>query len=143
MKIATAIARILLGLVFLIFGANGFLHFIPNMPMPSPAMQFFGGLAATGYMLPLLFATQALGGTLLILGLFVPLALALLAPVIVNIFLFHVFLAPSGLLIATIVVALELFLVWAHRQAFAPMLRARMEQADERSAASTRAAAAS
>jgi uncharacterized membrane protein YphA (DoxX/SURF4 family) len=143
MKIATSIARILLGLVFLIFGANGFLHFIPNMPMPSAAMQFFGGLAATGYMLPLLFATQALGGVLLILGLFVPLALAMLAPVIVNIFLFHVFLAPSGLPVAIIVVALELFLVWAHREAFAPMLRARMEPADESRAASTRAAAAS
>jgi uncharacterized membrane protein YphA (DoxX/SURF4 family) len=143
MKIATVIARTLLGLVFLIFGANGFLHFIPNMPMPSPAMQFFGGLAATGYMLPLLFATQSLGGALLILGLFVPLALTLLAPVILNIFLFHVFLVPSGLPIAIVVVALELFLVWAHREAFAPMLRARTEPADQTRAASTRAAAAS
>jgi len=100
MKIATTIARMLLGFVFLVFGLNGFLHFIPMQPMPNVALQFFGGLAATGYMLPLLFGTQALGGALLILGLYVPLALALLAPVLVNIFLFHVFVAPSGLPIA-------------------------------------------
>lgn len=131
MKTATTIVRMLLGLIFLVFGLNGFLHFIPNMQMPNPAVQFFFGLAATGYMLPLLFATQALGGALLILGLYVPFALALLAPVIVNIFLFHVFLAPTGLPVACVVVALELFLVWGHRAAFAPMLRARMEPAEE------------
>lgn len=125
MKTATAIVRVLLGLIFLVFGLNGFLHFIPNMQMPNPAVMFFTGLAGTGYMLPLLFATQALGGALLILGLYVPFALALLAPVIVNIFLFHMFLAPSGIPLAIVVVALELFLVWANRGAFVPMLRPR------------------
>ena len=143
MKIATTIVRMLLGLVFLVFGLNGFLHFIPNMQMPNTAMQFFTGMAATGYMIPLLFATQVLGGALLMLGLYVPLALAMLAPVIVNIFLFHVFVVPSGLPVAIVVVAFELFLVWAHRDAFAPMLRARTEPAEESAAATARPAAAS
>src|SRR5690242_17554553 len=105
MKIATTIARMLLGFVFLVFGLNGYLQVIPMHPMSNVAPQCFGGSAATGDMLPLLFGTQALGGALFILGLYVPLALALLAPVLVNIFLFHVFVAPSGLPIAIIMVA--------------------------------------
>ena len=124
MKMTTAILQRLLGFIFLAFGLNGFVQFIPQMPMPNKALEFFLGLAATHYMLPLLFITQAVSGALLIVGLFVPLALALLAPVIVNIFLFHVFLAPAGLPVALIVVALELYLAWAYRDVFAPMLRA-------------------
>ncbi len=126
MKIAVTVARFALGFVFLAFGLNGFLHFIPNMEMPNPAVQFFLGLAATGYMLWLLFATQALAGALLIVGLYVPLALALLAPVIVNIVLFHIFLAPGGLPVAIIVAALEVFLAWSYGEHYAPMLRARV-----------------
>ncbi len=125
MKTAALVVRILVGLVFTVFGLNGFLQFLPQMPMPQPAMTFLGGLAASGYMLPLLFATQVVAGVLLLLGLFVPLALALLAPVIVNIFLFHVFLVPGGLPLALVVVIFELFLVWMNRAAFAPMLRPR------------------
>lgn len=125
MKVATTIVRLLLGLVFLVFGLNGFFHFIPNMAMPAPAVSFFGALFATGYMIPLIFATQTIGGILLLSGLFVPLALALLAPVIVNIVLFHLNLAPGGLPIAIVVALLELFLVWAYRDRFAPLLRAR------------------
>ncbi|HXN86102.1 MAG TPA: hypothetical protein VN867_08525 [Candidatus Binataceae bacterium] len=124
MKMATAILQRVLGFIFLAFGLNGFVQFIPQMPMPNMALEFFVGLAATHYMLPLLFITQAVCGALLIVGLFVPLALALLAPVVVNIFLFHVFLAPAGLPVAIIVVALELYLAWAYRDTFAPMLRA-------------------
>jgi putative oxidoreductase len=123
MKMATAILQRVLGFIFLAFGLNGFVQFIPQMPMPNMALEFFVGLAATHYMLPLLFITQAVCGALLLVGLFVPLALALLAPVIVNIFLFHVFLAPAGLPVAIIVVALEVYLAWAYRDAFAPMLR--------------------
>ena len=141
MKIATTIVRTLLGLIFLIFGLNGFLHFIPSPPMAAPVMQFLGGLAVTGYMFPLLFGTQVVAGVLLITGVFVPLALALLAPVIVNIFFFHVFMAPSGLPLAIIVIAFELFLTWRHRDAFAPMLRARTEPAEEAGVTARTAAA--
>jgi uncharacterized membrane protein YphA (DoxX/SURF4 family) len=117
------IARILLGLVFFIFGLNGFLHFIPQpKEMPPGAVDFFGALVRTGYMIPLLFATQTLGGALLLLNCFVPLALALLAPVVVNIILFHAFLAPSGLPVASVVFALELFLAWSYRRSYQPML---------------------
>src|SRR5438552_2885727 len=110
MRVATLIARVLLGLIFLVFGLNGFLHFIPNMQMPPEAVDYFVAMGKTGYELP---------------GLFVPLGLALLAPVIVNILLFHFYLAPGGLGVAIVVVAMELFLVWSYRAAFAPMLRAR------------------
>lgn len=124
MKMAALIARLLLGLIFTVFGLNGFLHFIPNMQTPDRAVAFFTAMAATGYMLPLLFATQVLGGVLLLLGRFVPLALVLLAPVVVNIVMFHMFLAPGGLPLAIVVAALELFLAWTRRDAFTSMLRA-------------------
>jgi uncharacterized membrane protein YphA (DoxX/SURF4 family) len=121
------IARILLGLVFLVFGLNGFLQFIPQpkTAMPENAMAFLGGLMKAGYMLPLISGTQVLVGALLLLNLFVPLALALIAPVIVNIVLFHVFLQPMGMSIAIVVLLLELYLAWAYRSAFRPMLAAR------------------
>jgi uncharacterized membrane protein YphA (DoxX/SURF4 family) len=120
MRTAVLVARIVLGLVFVVFGLNGFLRFLPQPPPPQPAMAFFGALAATGYMLPLIFAAQVIGGALLLLGM-VPLGLVILAPVIVNIVAFHVFLAPDGLPIAVVVAALALFLAWAHREAYGPL----------------------
>lgn len=127
MRYLTIIARVLLGLVFLVFGLNGFFHFIPQPKdaMPAGAMDFFGSLMKTGYMIPLVFSTQTLGGVLLLLNCFVPLALALLAPVVVNIILFHVFLAPSGIPVAAVVVVLELYLAWAYRKSFLPMFALR------------------
>ena len=116
--------RILLGLIFVVFGLNGFLHFLPQPQLPDAAKSFFGGLAATGYMLPLLFAAQVLGGALLLLGM-VPLGLLLLAPVIVNIIAFHIFLAPDGLPLAIVVLVLVLFLAWVHREVYAPLFRLR------------------
>jgi uncharacterized membrane protein YphA (DoxX/SURF4 family) len=124
MHYPTLIARILLGLTFFVFGLNGFFHFIPQPKdaMSQGAMDFFGALMKTNYMIPLIFTTQILGGALLLLNRFVPLALTLLAPVIVNIILFHLYLAPSGIPVATVVLVLELFLAWRHRNAFRPML---------------------
>ena len=121
----TTVARVLLGLIFLVFGLNGFLHFLPMGKPPEAAGAFFGALFKTGYMIPLIFATQTIVGVLLLLNVFVPLALALIAPVIVNIVLLHIFLAPSGLPIACVVLLLELYLAWAYRGAFAPMLAPR------------------
>ena len=120
MKALTLVARILLGLIFVVFGLNGFLHFLPQPALPDAAKSFFGGLAATGYMIPLLFAAQVLGGALLLLGM-VPLGLLILAPVIVNIIAFHIFLAPDGLPLAIVVALFALFLAWAHRDAYAPL----------------------
>lgn len=117
-------ARILLGLVFTVTGLNGFLHFLPQptAPMPAGAMAFAGAMVKTGYLMPLLMATQLISGLLLLAGRWVPLGLTLLAPVVVNIVAFHLFLAPAGLPLAGLVLVLEIFLAWAYRGAFRPML---------------------
>ena len=123
-----SIARILMGLMFFIFGLNGFLHFIPQpKTMPEVAAAFFGALAKTGYMLPLISGTQVLVGALLLANRFVPLALALIAPVIVNIISFHAFLEPSGAALAGVVLVLELYLAWVYRGVYRPMLAMRVK----------------
>jgi uncharacterized membrane protein YphA (DoxX/SURF4 family) len=129
-----AVARVLLGLVFFVFGLNGFLHFIPQPAPPQPAMAFFGALLATGYMLPLIMGTQVLVGLLLLLNRWVPLALAMIAPIIVNIVAFHLALAPSGLPLASAVLVLELTLAWSYRKAFHPMLAQRVVSSAEEAA---------
>lgn len=120
-SIPQIILRSLLGLVFLVFGLNKFLNFIPSPPEPPAAMEFFGALFKTGYFLPLLASFEVISGILLLTGMMVPLALAMLAPIIVNIFMFHLFLAPGGLPIVAVLVVLELVLAWMHRDAFAPL----------------------
>ena len=122
MKIATVIARVLLGLMFVVFGSNGFLHFLPMPPMPGHAGEFIGAMYATGY-LKVIAALQVVGGALLLLGRWVPLGLTLLGPIIVNILLFHVFLAREGLPMAGVVCVLALFLAASYRSAFAGLLR--------------------
>ena len=92
-----AVARILLGLVFFVFGLNGFLHFLPQPPLSGPAGDLMGALAATGYMFPLIKGTEVVVGALLLSGRFVPLALTVLAPVLVHIAAFHLALAPTSL----------------------------------------------
>ena len=122
-KIATG-ARLLQGAAFLTFGLNGFLHFIPMPPPPPAAGAFFGALFATGYMFPLIKGTEVLTGALLLANRFVPLALALIAPVLVNIVAFHAFLAPDGLGLVLVLVAVELALAWAYRDAYRPLFTA-------------------
>jgi uncharacterized membrane protein YphA (DoxX/SURF4 family) len=124
-RFAPPAARLLLGLVFFVFGLNGFLQFMPNPPMPAGAGAFMGGLAATGYMFPLIKGIEVIGGALLLSNRFVPLALAFLAPNVVNIVLFHAVLAPGGLPVALFVLALEIFAAWSYRDAYASMLHAR------------------
>jgi len=123
-----AIARVLMGLMFLVFGLNGFLNFIPQPkdPMPAGAVAFAGALMQTGYMMPLIMGTQLLVGVLLLLNIFVPLALALIAPILVGIVTFHIFLAPATLAPGVVILLLELYLAWAYRKAFAPMLAMRV-----------------
>ena len=121
----TAAARILLGIVFSAFGLNGFLHLFPLPSMDGKEARFIGGLVASGYFFPLLFVTYTITGAALLSGRFVPLALIVLAPIIVNIVCIHVFLAPSGYPLTLLVVGLALFLAWTYRDAFRPVLRAR------------------
>jgi putative oxidoreductase len=122
MKIATIIARVLLGLIFVVFGSNAFLHFIPMPPMSGPSGEFIGAMYVTGY-LKVIAALQVIGGALLLIGRFVPLGLTLLGPIIVNIVLFHIFMDRSGLPMALLVSALALFLLYAYRTAFAGLVR--------------------
>jgi putative oxidoreductase len=116
-------ARVLLGLIFLVFGLNGFFHFLPQPPMSGPPAAFAGALFASGYMFPLLKGTEVIAGALLLSGRLVPLALTVLAPVVVNIVAFHLFLAPSGLALPILIVALGVFLAWSYRSSFAGVLR--------------------
>jgi putative oxidoreductase len=126
MKIATLIARILLGLLFLVFGLNGFLHFIPMTPPVGLAGQYMGALFLSHYLVAV-FLLQTIGGALLLVNRFVPLALALLGPVLVNILLFHALMAPEGLPIALFATVLWAILFYAVRRAFAGVLVQRVE----------------
>ncbi len=114
----TVALRSLLGLIFVVAPLSSALHLVPEPQLPPGGAAFVDALAQTGYMLPLLWATEITAGTLLLSGWMVPFGLVLLAPVVVNIVAFHIFLAPTGVGPAVLVTALELFLTWQHRGAF-------------------------
>lgn len=121
MTLAGLIARVLLGLIFTVFGLNGFLQFIPAGPLPSGvASQFIGSLMQSHYVF-IVSTLQLAGGALLLVNRYVPLSLTILGPVIVNILLFHMLMAPSGLPVAIVVVALWGILMFRHRQYFASL----------------------
>jgi hypothetical protein len=122
------IARTLLGLAFTVFGANFFLHFLPQPPPPPEAGAFLGALAG-GKILSVIKVVEIAAGLALLGNRFVPLALTLLAPVEIGILLFHGVFAPAGLPLPGVLVALTIYLAWAYRAAFAPMLRAHTEPA--------------
>ena len=125
MKIAALIARYLLGLIFLVFGLNGFLHFIPMPPPAGIAGQFLGALFVSHYLVPV-FLLQLIPAILLLSNRFVPLALTLLAPIIVNIVLFHALMAPAGLPMAIVVTVLWAIAALGVRTAFAGLLQSRV-----------------
>lgn len=120
-KTAPTAARLVLGLLFTTFGLNGFLQFMPMPPMPEAANAFLGALGATGYMSPLLHGTEVVAGLMLIAGRAVPLALVLLAPVLMNIAAFHLFLAPGGMPIAIFALAMGLYVAYQHRAVYRPL----------------------
>jgi hypothetical protein len=128
-NLAPHAARIVLGLIFFVFGLNGFLAFLPQPELTGAPGAFVGALAATGYMFPLIKGTEVVAGALLLSNRFVPLALVLLAPVIVNIALFHFVLAPADLTMVFVTLALELVLAWLHRDAFRGVLAAKVRPA--------------
>jgi putative oxidoreductase len=122
MKILEIIARVLLGLVFTVFGSNAFLHFIKMPPMTGPSGDFITAMYSTGY-LYVVGGCQVLGGLILLIGRYIPLGLTLLGPVIVNILCFHIFMNHEGMPLALVVAALALFLLWRHRANFAGLLK--------------------
>ena len=121
------IARILLGLMFFVFGLTGLLNLIPppKTPQPEAAMAFAGAMMKTGYLFQFVKATETIVGLLLLLNRFVPLALVVIMPVILNIVTFHAFLAPSGIAPAIVILALELYLAWAYRAYYRVVVSAR------------------
>jgi hypothetical protein len=123
-RYAPPAVRYLMGIIFFVFGLNGFLHFIPLPPMPGGAGAFLGALVATGYLFPVLKSVEVVSSLLLLSNRFVPLALALLAPITLNIFLFHTVLTPPNP-IAFIVLIGNAYLAFAYRDAFRPMLAAK------------------
>ncbi len=135
-------ARTLLGLAFVVFGLNYFLHFLPQPAAPADAIAFAGALAA-GKIFAIIKPIEIAAGLSLLANRFVPLALTLLAPIEIGILAFHVAFEPSGLPLIAILIAFTIYLAWSYRAAFAPMLRARVEPtAGEAVAASRRTATA-
>jgi uncharacterized membrane protein YphA (DoxX/SURF4 family) len=125
-RIVTAVIRVLLGVMFLVFGLNGFLNFMPApKDLPPEVITVSTGLMKGGYM-AVVSATEILVALLLLTNLFVPLALALLAPIVVGIITFHIAIAPATIVPGIVVLVMELYLAWAYRGAFRPMLRAKV-----------------
>ena len=122
MKIGSTVARYLLGLLFLTFGLNGFLHFIPMPPPTGVAAQFLGALFVSRYYV-VLFLLQIVGGALLLANRYVPLALTILGAIIFNILGIHIFMAPAGLPLAVVVTVLWLLTASRVRSAFAGILQ--------------------
>src|ERR1700723_1735568 len=127
MKTASTIARYLTGVIFLVFGLNGFLNFIPLPPAGGIAGQFMGALYASHY-LWVIFAFQLIAGVLLLVNRYVPFAVAVLAPVIVNILVFHATMAPSGLPLALFVTLLWTAIFIDVRPAFSGLFQARFQE---------------
>lgn len=126
-RIAGHVARILLGLVFLVFGLGALLNWFPAPPPESlpPKLVAFDASMRGSYLFALVKGTEAAVGALLLLNRFVPLALVILAPILVNIALVNATMMPTGLPMVLVLIALELYLAWVHRRAFAPLLAAR------------------
>lgn len=116
-------ARLLLGLIYFVFGLNFFFQFIPLPPQPEAAGALLGAFFASGYMFPLIKITEVVGGLALLTGFFVPLALVVLAPITLNILLLHLFLAPAGMPMTLVMLALHLFLGFANLEKYKPMLK--------------------
>ena len=124
-RYATAIVRILLGLAFLLFGLNGFLNFMPTpKDMPQDIITVTTGLMKGGYM-TVVSGAEILVAVLLLINRFVPLALAMLAPIVVGILTFHIAIAPATIGPGIVVLLMELYLAWSYRDAFRPMLQSK------------------
>ena len=139
MKIAALIARYLLGLMFLVFGLNGFLHFLPQPPATGLALQYFTVLSVS-HIMAAVFLIQLIGGALLLANRFVPMALVLLGPVIVNILLYHLLIAPAGIPPGLVAGALWLVVFYSVRSAFTSVFAMQVNSPDPATGGSLNAA---
>lgn len=138
MKIASLIARNLLGLMFLVFGLNGFLNFIP-MPAPTGlALEFVTVMAIKSHYMAVVFFFQVIGGVILLSNRFVPLGLTILGPVIVNILLFHLFIEPAGIGNALVATVLWFVVFASERAAFQGLFVARSAETSRTARSETR-----
>ncbi|NHA08050.1 DoxX family membrane protein [Mucilaginibacter sp. HC2] len=127
MKIAVLIARILLGLIFVVFGLHFFFHFsfMPApTPMPEKAQAFTGGLYGSGYFLQYMKVIEITSGLAILVNRFTAFFLLILFPITLNIFLFHAILVPSGIPVAAVIIILHLFLAFAYRKYYASLFTA-------------------
>jgi putative oxidoreductase len=124
MKITVLIARILLGLIFFVFGLNFFFHFIPSPPPAGKAATFTMGLFGSGYFFPFLKCIETLSGLFLLINRFTAFFLIVLLPISVNIILFHGVLAHEGLPVGATVIVLNLFLCFAYRKYYSSLFTA-------------------
>ncbi|WP_047491270.1 hypothetical protein [Terriglobus sp. TAA 43] len=125
MKLAATIARYLLGLIFTVFGLNGFLNFIKQPPPPDPnAIHFFTGVAVSHYAY-MFFGFQLIAGLLLLSGYFVPLALTILAAELANILTFHATMNPEGFAPALLAAVLWIIVFLQYRASFEPLFAAK------------------
>jgi putative oxidoreductase len=118
-------SRVFLGLVFTVFGLNGFLQFLPMPALPEPAMQFMGGLAGSGYFFPLLKGTEVVCGLALLANRFTALALVILAPIVIHIFLFHLVLTPGlqNSALPIVIIAASLITAYGYKHKYAELLK--------------------
>ena len=120
MRIVPVMARLLLGVIFFVFGLNGFMGFIPMPPLTGTAGAFIGALFSSHY-LYLVSGVQLIAGVLLLLNRFVPLALAMLAPMLANIIAYHVTMQMEGWPLAVFTIILWAIVVWRYRAHFASL----------------------
>jgi putative oxidoreductase len=116
-------ARVVLGLIYFVFGLNFFLQFLPAPPQPQgAALNFVSGLFQAGYFFPFMKTIEVILGALLIIGFFVPVSLVVLMPITINVLLFHSFLSPGNALMSVVMIVLHLYLAWAYRDYFRVLL---------------------
>lgn len=128
MSKAILVARILLGLMFFVFGLNGILHFLA-MPMPEGDAGTLMGVMARSHWMTFVALLQVIGGLLLLVGRYVPLGLVILGPIVANILLYHFFLDPKGVALGLVALLLEVYLLWAYRRSFRGLFDAAPEMA--------------
>jgi putative oxidoreductase len=122
------IARCLLGFIYLVFGLDFFLHFIPYQPLHTGKPgALVAGLKGTGYIYPMMKTIQILGGLSLLINRFAPFSAVVLFPISLNVLLFHTILVPSGWLMGVILIVPNVFLGWAYRKYYQGMFTAKPE----------------